>query len=229
MNKEVKIGIAACIVLVLLVAGLIWWPRYDYQRHLVKSVDRHLSQDDQKIYEDRISKADEGLVNASADDKYNLLETKGVNLYGLGRLEDARKVLEEAIKFKPDLLAAYTVLAQVETEMMDYKAALTTFESALKISPVNATLWKKYIQLQTDQFKADNNKIDSIYQDALNKTIINGVPNVDIVTSYASWLEKSGDLAKAKEYWQKAITINDSGKKAYDAEIKRIDGLLNAQ
>ena len=62
-----------------------------------------------------------------------------------------------------------------------------------------------------------------IYTQALSAT----GSNVNIVTFYAQFLEKIGDLKGAKAQWQKAIQINPSGKKDYQAEVTRLDKLIN--
>lgn len=224
MNKEFKLGLVACLVLILLVAGFIWWPHYNYQRNLIKSVDRHLSQEDQKTYEDRLAQANADLQknDLSNEQRYNLLMNKGFQLYALGRLSEAVDAFADAARINSQDFTSYVAMYTAQLDMQDNRGAEKSILRAIELKPADADIWKKYIQLQMDRFAANNDQLNSLYQQALDKTH----QSTDIVTAYASWLEKSGDLSKAKEYWQKAAIADSSNKKVYDAQIKRIDDLI---
>jgi tetratricopeptide (TPR) repeat protein len=226
MPKKVKIGIITAVTLVLVFAGYAAYKNWNYKASFVKEVNRNLSAEDRKVYEDRIIAAKKGLEEAQSDEeKFNWTMNLGFNQYGLGSLADARKTFEQAIKLRPEDANAHVALYQVQVDQGDNNGALASIRTAIRIEQENPDIWKKYVQLMIDRFSADNNTVSALYSDAVNKTN----SHIDIITSYAAWLEKSGNYQAAKEYWQKAIQKSPANKKLYEAEIKRLDALIKQQ
>jgi tetratricopeptide (TPR) repeat protein len=72
----------------------------------------------------------------------------------LGRLEDAKGLLEAALEDAPDHLVALTTLAEVHEGLRDYAAAARTLESAAEASAVDAhkvTTWHQAAVLWLDK------------------------------------------------------------------------------
>lgn len=224
MKKQIIFAIITCLIIILGVAGFILYSNYKHEASLIKYKDSKLTADEKKVFEDKLARDETTLSkkDLSSQERYDWLLDQGDNLYGLGRLADAEDAFQEAMELKPDMLAAYVRLFNVQVDRTNYKGAIKNIKKALDLRLENPDLWKKYIQLEIDKFNATNEQIKSLYSDAL----LNAKSNIDILTSYAAWLEKVGDLQKAKEYWQQAITINPDGKPIYQAEIDRLEKLI---
>jgi tetratricopeptide (TPR) repeat protein len=220
MPRNLKIALAACVTLFLIVAGYAIYQQENYEASFVKEINRNLSPEDRKIYEDRIAEADRKLAEAQSDtERYNLLMQKGFNLYGLGSLTAAKDVFNQANELNPNDSTALVALYQTQVDMNDPKGALKSIQAALKLKENDPDIWKKYIVLQEEKFNLGNDRISALYSEALVKTNT----HINMVTAYAVWLEKVGNLQSSKEYWQKAIELNPNNKATYEAEIKRID------
>lgn len=146
---------------------------------------------------------------------------QGFQLYGLGRLAESKVSFLAAAEIKNQDPNPFVALFQTQLDMRDYKGALISIKQALSLRDNNPDIWKKYIDLEQNQLVASNDEVNSLYIEAVNKTA--GHPNhADILVSYAIFLEKSGNLQGAIEYWQKALAVNPAGKAQYQAEIERL-------
>jgi len=70
--------------------------------------------------------------------------------------------------------------------------------------------------------QASNEELNNLYREALDKTN-NGV---DIITSYAIFLETTGDLQGALDKWKQATVSNPTNKSVYATHIKRLEALI---
>jgi tetratricopeptide (TPR) repeat protein len=221
MNKQIKIGIIISSVMLLLVLGFAGLNYYLHDRNIIKVKDPQLSQENIKIYEDRLSKINESLKEEglSTDAKYDRYLYKGFQLQALGRLYEAYEQYEKARELKPDMANAYLSISLVLLEMNDNKGAAESIKKAIELRPDSADYWKRYILIEKEKFNASNDKLNDLYVQALNKT----GENIDMITVYAQFLEEIGNLQPAKEYWQKAIEANPDRKALYQTEIKRVE------
>jgi len=223
MRKSYIWGIAVCILILLGVASYPIYKNYQHKKSLIQVKDTGLTDAEKKPFEDRLAKDEQGLKDAKTDDeKYNWLLDTGYNLYGLGRLADAEKTFNQAASLQPGKPVAYSGLFAVQVDMKDYKSASANIQKAISILPESPGLWKNYIALEIDRFNANNDQVNALYAEALNKT----KSNIDVMTSYATWLEKSGDLKSALDYWQQAVLINPDNKSTYETEISRLQKLV---
>ena len=226
MNKNVKIGIGIAVLIFLAVAGYSWYnesnkPAEDDK--FIKTVERNLSTADRKIFEDRLVEAQNKLTASKTDEeRFGWQMQIGYNLQALGRLGQAQDAFEQAIRLKSDDYSGLTALFQVQIDRSDNEGALVSIKTALDKSPNNPDLWRKYIQLETEKFNPSNDSLNNLYLEALSKTN----DSVNIITVYAQFLEKVGEVTKSIEYWQKAIDANPASKKLYQTEIDRINKLL---
>jgi tetratricopeptide (TPR) repeat protein len=224
MNNTIKIGLSLAVVIVLTIGGygFLKKDKAPYQNFTTYK-DFHLTEASKKIYTDKLNEISKQLGSSISDaEKYGLYIQQGFNFYGLGQLQDAKNSYEKALQIKSDDAAAYNALYQTQLEMGDNLGAESSLKKALDLYPVSADAWRKYIQFEADIMHRDDNAINGLYIQAINKTN----SNVDIMTVYAQFLEKTGNLQAAKEYWQKAIIANPKGKKIYQAEVDRLDKLL---
>jgi tetratricopeptide (TPR) repeat protein len=226
MNNRIKIAIIACLVLFAGVAGYAIYSQENYKASFLKEINRNLSQDDIKIYDDRIAEAQRMFTEAkSDDDKFDALIQKGINQYGKGSLSEANKTFLEAKDLKPADPKVYVLLYQAQLDMKDYNGALDNIKKARDLEPANADVWKKLVQIEQEHFNADNDKISALYSEAVVKTN----SDIDIVTSYAAWLGKVGNYQAAVEYWGKASLTNPSRQQAYQKEIDSLQEKIDQQ
>ena len=223
-NKQLIFGV---IIAILLLGGFIGYNRWSESRKqasFIQEVDRKLSDEDRKIYEDRLVEAEKFIAEAQDNQaKSDALVYKAVQLSGLGKLALARDVFLEAAKVNPENFNIYVHLYQVYFEMGDYKQAESGIQKSLELKSDNPDAWTRYILLEVEKFNRPEREIRDLYAQAGEAVL----EKSDIYTSYARYLEKIGDLQGAKEYWQKAIESNPTGRNIYEAEIKRIDEKLS--
>jgi tetratricopeptide (TPR) repeat protein len=226
MPTKVKIGIGFSILLVAGFAGFAAYKKGNEHSSFVKEINRNLSAADRKTFEDRVADDKAKLASAQTDeDRFGWDMQLGYNLEALGSLSDAQIAFENAIKLKPEDFVGYTGLFQVQVDRADYQGALKSISTAIEKAPTNAENWKKYALLEMEHLNASNDTISSLYSEAVVKTN----SNIDIITTYADWLQDNGNLQASKEYWQKAIEINPKLKKTYQAQIDKINKLLKLQ
>lgn len=161
--------------------------------------------------------------NESKDKLFDLYLKLGSDQRTLGLLSDARDSYKLAIDLQPNSYPAWTTIYSAYFDLGDFDDAKIAAQKALELNPSDWNMWRSLIELQTNQFHLSTDELKKIYTQALSAT----GSNINIVTFYAQFLEKSGDLKDAKAQWQKAIQINPSGKKDYQTEITRLDNLIN--
>lgn len=224
MNTKVKLGLVAAAIIVLLVAIFFGMNFSTQQDNFIKEKDPQLTQEERKIYEDRLAEANEALKNQNLDndERYNWVMFKGFQLHGLGKLEDALKQFIEASKLKPEDSTAQVSLYTVYLDMQDNESARESIKKAIELKPTDPDIWKKYILLEKERFNASNELLTNLYSEALSKTN----NHVDIITAYATFLEEIGNLQAAKEYWQKAVEANPGRRSLYEEEIKRLEAKM---
>ena len=226
MNYKVKIGIFISILLVTIVVLLGWYQHTHQEDNLIKEKKVNLSSTDLKTYESRQANLESMLKNATNDDdKYNIYLSIGQNEYALGHLQDSKDALESAIAIKPNEPAAYENLFNTQVDMKDNVGAERSIKKAIDLRPDSTEYWRRYIQFEQGVMHRNSNDLNQLYLDALKKTD----NSVDIITVYAQYLESIGDLASARQYWQKAIIANPTGKSTYQKEIDRINKTLSGR
>jgi tetratricopeptide (TPR) repeat protein len=172
-----------------------------------------------------IRKLEEDLIRADKDielrtdpnNKYEAYVDKGEILFKLGKLSLAASSLKEALKLFPERAKAYSILFDVQIAMNDLAAARETIRTLVEANS-STIYWRQYIAFEQDKMNSPPEQIDALYNQALVKTD----NNIGIVTDYARFLEKTGDIEKAKEYWRRAGEIDPNDKSKYDAEIQRL-------
>lgn len=217
--RNLVIGVSVLI----LAAGGFWIykdTRQKPQDNFINQIDRKLTAEDRKIFEDRLVLADQYIADAKDDQaKFDALFYKGAQLQALGKLAEARDVFLIAANVEPENYNIYVSLYLVFLDMTDYKSAETNIKKSIEKKSVNADAWKRYILLEVEKFQMPDVEIRKLYAQALQQA----QPNIDVITDYAVYLEKVGDLEGAKEYWQKAIEAYPVNKVLYQQEIERLE------
>jgi tetratricopeptide (TPR) repeat protein len=221
INTKVKLAIAFAVIIVLGFAGYALYNRQ--KADIITEKDPNLSSEDRKTYEDKLSEQDRLLAEAKDDnDKFDALMQQGFYLYGLGKYQESKDKFFGAVDVKPQEYTAFTALYEVQMAMNDNKGAQESISKAISLKKDSADLWKRYIVLEKDRFGADKDKLNGLYIEALRETR----ENIDIITSYAAFLESVDNLQASKEYWQKAVVSYPANKAVYEAEITRLDTLI---
>ncbi len=233
MPTKVKLGIGVSILLVLGVLAFtqisVWHAKQVADAKLVKVIKRNITAEDRKVFEDRIIDLQKKLAESkNNDEKYGLYVQLGTYKYTLGLLQDSKDYFSEAIKINADQYDVYDRLFATLVDMQDYQGAEEAIKKAISIRKGNADLWRKYITFKIDRVNASTQETTRLYEEALQDTALNSdVPNnVDILSSYATWLEKIGDIAGAIDKWKKVADINPEDKKLYQAQIDRLQKLI---
>jgi tetratricopeptide (TPR) repeat protein len=222
MPKQAKILITATILLALVYIGYNTFSQdkeENINKNIITEKEVNLSAEDRKFYEDRLADANQRLLSAQTnDERFEILVYKGQQLAALGKLAEARDTYWVAVSQNGSNASAYTSLGNVFVEMNDYEQAQQAYRRAIELRPQNADFWLRYIVFEKEKMATSKEVLNSYYLDALGKT----TNNIDIITSYATWLEKVGDISKSIEYWQKAVELNPGNKALYKAEITRL-------
>ena len=185
------------------------------QKREVSSTDEEKQKLEAKVadYEQQIQALP---ADSSPDTKYKLYLNLASSYYGLGKYDQAIATLDKIIGENQDKARLWALYANIYRDMDKLDKARENAKKALDLDKENPAYWLAYIDFSADQSKQT---IDTLYQDALKNTDT----NIDVVVSYAKFLENIGNKEKAKEFWVKAGQIDAKNKAQYDAEIARID------
>ena len=86
-------------------------------------------------------------VVALSDTAYGARATLGLICLNLGKTDEAKKVLDEAIKIHPDQYLAYYNRGLVEETLADTAAALADYHTAVKYAPGNRDAYTRIVQI----------------------------------------------------------------------------------
>ena len=220
MKKQQILAIIACLLIVGGFVGYNQWNKYKKQTSFIQEIDRNLSPEDRKVYEDRLVEAEKYIAEAADNQaKSDALIYKAVQLSGLGQLALARDVFIEAANANPDNYNIYVHLYQVYFEMGDYKQAESSIKKSLELQPNNPDGWRKYILLEVEKLRRPEREIRGLYAQAQQAV----KEKTDIYTDYARYLENIGDIGGAIEQWQKAQAAHPENYNLYEREIQRLN------
>lgn len=222
MQRKLVIIIFFALIMVGAMLGLIKWNQNNNNNDevaLIKEVDRKLTADERKIYEDRLADVEKRLENPKDDsEKTELLRYKAIQLQGLGKLAEAQKILLDAIELSPQSYNLFISIHTIYLEMGDFESARNAIIKATVLDPLRPDSWIRYIQLEQEKFNSSPDHIKSIFSEALSKTR----EHIDIAKFYAAFLEEIGDDENAKQYWLKVIDMDPDNKSMYQQEIDRL-------
>lgn len=231
MSKKIYLIIGA-IVLAGLIGGGIYLVVQNQQNQFVNFKDPKLTNDELVTIEGKIKDLENAVKNKedsgdleNEDIKSDLFKLKMelASYYRLrGRLLDARKIVEEASKLKPDNISPYNELYVIDQLREDYVSAEQDLKKSIEINSNNPQAWRWYLELAGTNLEFSNDQLNALHKEAIDKTS----GNPDLLALYASYLEKQNDLAGAVAQWKLAIEKNPAGQAQYMAEITRIQNRL---
>jgi len=218
MNKNLlKIGLS--IFAIILGFFLLVQPLN--KNNSIEEKEPNLTTEERLLIENRLQEVQKKLFEATTEnEKFNAQMQIGFQQYGLGQYKEAKETFLKAADLEPDNYVVYVALYQVELDRQDNQSARKNIKKALALKEENPDLWRKYIQLETDRFFANDDQLKDLYLEALTRTN----SHVDMLAFYAQFLEKSNDLKSALDIWKKAYEqIPDP---LYQEEIERLEALL---
>ncbi len=217
------------IVFVLIAGSLFLWQKSRPSGLPAKGLadkNRMLTVDQQKIYIDKIQKAEKYLVsinptaNGANMEKANTYVFIGQQYFGLGQLEKSKNMYSQALLFDSENEQALAGLGLTFSEAEEYSKAEESYQKITEINPKNSYAWINLIQLKEKQ-QVKKEDIEALYNTALEKTN----KYIDVITKYAQFEERVGNRQRAIDLWQQAIVSNPEGTKIYQAEVKRLKDL----
>ncbi|MBI5530195.1 MAG: hypothetical protein HY918_01715 [Candidatus Doudnabacteria bacterium] len=225
MNK--KYIIILILVLVVLFGGLFVLQKgilkKTYTEKKLSDKNRNLTDQQKRVYQDNIKKAEDYLKSLQTNNKAGLHQSidetyiyLGQEYYGLGELEMSKQMYERALAQSPKAEQAMVGLVIVYQEAGDKSAALAAIEPAILNKTKTADIWLRYIQMRIEEGAAAVN-INSIYNDALNATD----RSVDILSSFAQYQEQNGNLKDSLALWQEALK-KDPKNSSFENEIAKL-------
>lgn len=150
-------------------------------------------------------------------EKVNVYFALSVDYKTLGQYGKSKELLEQAMSIDPknsNLIQTYSVLIAM---MGDKRAALQYINRAIDLYSAEQSYWMWKIDLEKD-LGLSASGIEATYKNALEKTS----GDINIITSYAQFLESQNRKEDAIVQWQKAIEIYPQNKTIYQAEIDRL-------
>jgi tetratricopeptide (TPR) repeat protein len=153
--------------------------------------------------------------------------TEALNYYQNQDYSKALTSVENALGSDITSAEAWQLKSLIQVKLGDLNQAFSSATRAVSNDPTNSTYWKWEISVArmmkdkkgiiptSPEFRAT---IEPIFKEALLAT----KNNIEIITSYAVFLEDVGDKKMAVVYLQKAIEINPPAKSSYELEIARL-------
>jgi tetratricopeptide (TPR) repeat protein len=185
---------------------------------IIKEQLTNLSAEERQLLESQIAGFNEQLKSLDGDkfvDEKNSLYYKLASAQSkLGKYEDALSTLDKISSDNKIQARIWALRTNIYRDMGDKGKALEAANNALQLDRENPAYWLAAIEFST----ANNDEKKKQYEEALKLT----QNDIDIVVSYAKFLESIGDKPGAILFWQKAGQTDEKNKAKYDAEVSRL-------
>jgi len=226
MNSKRVIFIS--IVAILLLAGAFLLQKKNNTQDqkkpvVIQDVEPSMTPEAKAFYEKRLADAEKAVSELKPDaqnvDKFNAYRTLADAQFSLGKYNASKASFITALNLLPRDWDTWYVYSTDLAAMKDYDTSLEAVKKAIEINPNNPDFWTWQINLEKDRFNASQDRLNSLYLDALKNT----KEDLSVVVAYARFLEEKGDKENAIRYWQKAIEINQAKSKDYQKEIDKFN------
>lgn len=154
-----------------------------------------------------VTRADRFVVYAKMADIQNML---GLHNEAIASLD----VIKAENVNNTRIWSAYATAYQNTNRNSEAKTAI---QNAVNLDSGVAEYWVQYFTIFSD---LPNDQMDAKYTEALKGT----TNNIEIVKSYARFLEKVGNKEKAIIYWETARNVDPNNAGEYEKEISRLRG-----
>ncbi len=160
----------------------------------------------------RLDRAEDAINRALAlDSATNILSLKVTLLLEQGRIEEAERVAEAAVRLHPDEPDAYGIAGNVRAQMGDLSGAEGFFQRVVELDPYSAEGWNNLGNIAL--LKRDLATARRSYEQALHLSPAWAMPlfHLGLVYYY------EGDRDAARNLWQRVLKIEPNHRKAAEA------------
>lgn len=208
-NKNLAISLLVLILFTIIVVGLVWL------------INKKLNSKNNDIYNETknnsTEKNEKDSISIDTKESSPTLDKLLQDAFSLelkGNYQDAKELIKKAIDLQPNNSKTIQIYAVLLNNMGDKQEALNQINKAISIFAGDTNYWLLKIDLEKalGMTSAD---IDLVYQNALEKT----GGDLNIVTSYASFLGEQKRYDDAIKQWEKAIELYPQNKDTYQMEI----------
>lgn len=220
MKKILKFGLLVIILAAALYGGQKLYEKYDTSKYGLAEIDNLDAEQQRKVLEEQLKDYQEraaGLPEGSSTSERYAVYVKLAEIQNrLGMYREAIASIDKIAEERQGTSRIWGLYAQSYVGLGDSKVlVLENIKKALAIDDQSGEYWKIYIDASQD---LPAEELDKLYTEAVAKTN----NELEIVKSYARFLEKTGNKEKAIGYWETARNINPDGIVEYDAEIARL-------
>lgn len=221
-RKRSMLSWASGLVAVAVIVGAAYWyiqNQGTFNDLTLQEIEK-LGPDEQRIeLEKQLKDYEQRAANLPADatisNKY-LVYIKLAELQNrLEKYGDAIASIDKIAEQRQDNSRIWYSYAVSYQGIRNIPKAKENIQKALAISDETPEYWQVYLDVSQDIPAGD---LEKLYAEAVAKT----ANDLEIVKSYARFLEKIGNKEKAIGYWETARNINPDGAGEYDAEIARL-------
>jgi tetratricopeptide (TPR) repeat protein len=219
--KKIILAVVAIIILGAVYVGATQWnknnrPSSDYK---LNEIDRLEAEEQKRILEDQLAdyekRAADLKTDATASDKYTVYIKLAELQNRLGKFQDAINSVDKIAGDNQGNSRIWVTYANSYKGLGNNGQAIDRAGKALSIDDENVDAWRIMIELSQN---TDQAALNDLYMKALPKTN----NDIEIVKSYARFLEKTGDIAKAVAYWETARNVDPANAEEYNKEITRL-------
>jgi len=167
----------------------------------------------------------EKVLNAIQDSPQNpdnYLEL-GIIEKSLGNLSAAARAYMDGIKQHDDFYLNYLNLGSIYEDMGRFDDALSMYQKGIVQKPIEEMGYEKLISLYKSHFPDRLLDLDAVFLRAIDLT-----GSVDIMKSYARFLESRGQIRDAWIYWQEVLDRTGEPDLA-QKEVDRLGNILEGE
>ncbi|MEZ4180143.1 MAG: tetratricopeptide repeat protein [Candidatus Doudnabacteria bacterium] len=179
----------------------------------------NLSAEDRAILEQKVVTYKEEVNNlkadVSAEDKLSAYMRLASLQNQLGQYSDALATLNKIAQDYQDSAKLWSLYSNIYDGMRDQNRSIEAIKKAISLEESNPRYWFLYFKIVTD---ISTEEREALYQEALTKT----ENNINIVKSYAEYLESIDNKEAAIATWEQAKQVDPDFANEYQSEIDRL-------
>jgi tetratricopeptide (TPR) repeat protein len=225
-NTLPKTALSRAIILLailgLIVGGFIYQQQQEKRQALEYSPAEIEQLDESKRKEvletqlqDLEQKARKLTSDATISDKFVVYIQLAEVRTALGKFAEAINALDQVREERSGNSRLWTEYAKAYRGLGDSGKAKESIQQALNVDDELPLTWQLYLEINSD---LPDQQLDALYVTALQKT----KNDLDLVISYAKFLEKIGNIERAVAYWETARNVDPARSADYEKEISRL-------
>ena len=219
-NRKPIIVTLAVLLVLLIIGGYGWSEGYTPGSPVKRTIAVNLSPEHRAEFEKQVKDAT-AKVQQNGEDFDSWIQL-GSAQYQLGRLADAAFAYEEAGNLRGKNSLSFSNLGDVYVKMGKLVKARLSYERALDNNPAYEQHYLKLVEFLQTNVQNPKADIEAAFERGLKEL----GSNYTILSAYADWRERVGDLVSARALWEQLLRINP-GNKAIQERIAGINNRLN--